>query len=150
MDLDGACDANRFASQPLDAGTKRQIVTFNALCKDFTCQVLLLRHFSGIGQYNKKRVGDMSVGDDSASGNFISSEYMGIKIKGPQPLYLYFSRLPASSTTFSPSSLVKAPFCASGRISRTTSEGRHSLVPNGVTTIGRLIRMGYCNIKSMS
>lgn len=45
------CDANRFASQPLDAGTKRQIVTFNALCKDFTCQVLLLRHFSGIGQH---------------------------------------------------------------------------------------------------
>ncbi len=92
MDLDGACDANRFASQPLDAGTKRQIVTFNALCKDFTCQVLLLRHFSGIGQYNNKRVGDMSVGEDIASGNFISSAYMGHKDKGAAaPLSLFQS-----------------------------------------------------------
>lgn len=48
MDLDGTREANRFAGQPLDAGTERQIVTLNALCKDFTCQVLLLRHFSGI------------------------------------------------------------------------------------------------------
>ncbi|ADA75843.1 putative alpha-mannosidase [Shigella flexneri 2002017] len=55
---------------------------------------------------------------------------------------LYFRRLPASSTTFSPSSLENAPFCASGRISSTTSEGRHRRVPSGVTTIGRLIRIG--------
>lgn len=65
------------------------------------------------------------------------------------PLRIHFSRLPASSTTFSPSSLVNACFCASGRISSTTSEGRHSRVPSGVTTIGRLIRIGCCNIKSI-
>lgn len=48
MDFNGAREANRFTRQTLDAGAKRQIVTLNALCENFTCQVLLLRHFSGI------------------------------------------------------------------------------------------------------
>ncbi len=51
-------------------------------------------------------------------------------------------RFPCSSMTFSPSSFVNAPCCTSGRISRTASDGRQSFVPSGVTTTGRLMRMG--------
>lgn len=54
----------------------------------------------------------------------------------------YFTRCPARSMTRSPSSFTKAPFCGAGRISSTTSDGRQSRVPSGVTTIGRLIRIG--------
>lgn len=39
-------------------------------------------------------------------------------------------------------SFVNAPCCGSGRMSRTASDGRQSLVPSGVTTTGRLMRMG--------
>ena len=46
-------------------------------------------------------------------------------------------------TTTSPSSLVKPPCCALGRMSSTASEGRQSLAPSGVTTTGRFIRMGW-------
>src|SRR3569833_2401921 len=59
-------------------------------------------------------------------------------------------RPPSASITTSPSSLVKAPFWASGRISSTASDGRHSLAPSGVTTMGRLIRMGWAIMASIS
>jgi hypothetical protein len=35
-------------------------------------------------------------------------------------------------------------------MSSTTSEGRHRRVPSGVTTIGRLIRIGWMSIASIS
>ena len=50
-------------------------------------------------------------------------------------------RTPVSMTT-SPSSLVKGVSAGAGRISSTASDGRHSLTPRGVTTMGRLMRMG--------
>lgn len=37
---------------------------------------------------------------------------------------------------------LRAAYFAGGRISSTASAGRHSRVPSGVTTMGRLIRMG--------
>lgn len=61
----------------------------------------------------------------------------------PQPgKNQWLTRFPCSSMTASPSSLVNAPCCGSGSMSRTTSEGRHSFVPSGVTTTGRLMRIG--------
>ena len=60
------------------------------------------------------------------------------------------ARLPPASTTASPSSLVKAPRCGSGRMSSTASDGRHSFTPSGVTTIGRLMRIGCAIMASSS
>jgi len=37
-----------------------------------------------------------------------------------------------------------------GRISSTVSDGRHNRVPFGVSTMGRLIKIGCANMKSMS
>jgi len=48
VDFYGTREANRLARQSLDSGMPRQVITFNALRKDLACQVLLLRHFSGI------------------------------------------------------------------------------------------------------
>jgi hypothetical protein len=59
-------------------------------------------------------------------------------------------RRPCSSTTFSPSSLAKAPRCGPGRMSSTVSEGRQSRTPRGVTTIGRLMRIGCAIMASRS
>jgi hypothetical protein len=42
----------------------------------------------------------------------------------------------------SPSSLTNRPIRGLGRMPSTVSEGRHNLTPLGVTTIGRLIRIG--------
>ena len=42
--------------------------------------------------------------------------------------------------------LINRPIDGPGRISSTASEGRHSLTPFGVTTIGRLIRIGCASI----
>ena len=55
-------------------------------------------------------------------------------------------RVPAA--TRSPSSLTNSPCCAGSR-SSTSSDGRQSLTPFGVTTIGRLIRIG-CAIMASS
>src|SRR5258708_2507748 len=51
--------------------------------------------------------------------------------------------------TFSPSSLTKEATGWSSK-SSTASDGRHSLVPFGDTTIGRLIRIGCASMKSIS
>lgn len=48
MDLYGARKANRFPGQSLDSGTQRQVITLNTLCKNLSCQVLILRDPSGI------------------------------------------------------------------------------------------------------
>lgn len=58
------------------------------------------------------------------------------------------TRCPLVSTTGSPSSFLNAPRCGCGRMSSTVSEGRHSFVPSGVTTMGRFISTGYCPMKS--
>src|SRR5690606_2562137 len=60
------------------------------------------------------------------------------------------TRRPSAPTTASPSSLLKAPRWGSGRISSTTSEGRHRRVPSGVTTTGRLISTGLATIACSS
>ncbi len=52
--------------------------------------------------------------------------------------------------TTSPSSFVNGPMSGLGRMSSTASEGRHRRVPFGVTTIGRLIRIGCAIMKSIS
>src|SRR5829696_1287585 len=57
---------------------------------------------------------------------------------------------PCSSMTGSPSSFENGPCCGTGRISRTASEGRASFTPHGVTTIGRLMRIGCANMASRS
>ena len=54
---------------------------------------------------------------------------------------------PSSSTTTSPSSLVKDPCWARAGF-RGPFGGRHRRVPNGVTTKGRLMRMGCASIAS--
>ena len=54
----------------------------------------------------------------------------------------FFTGFPSASTTASPSSLMKATRCGFGRMSSTVSDGRHSFTPSGVTTMGRLMRMG--------
>ena len=59
-------------------------------------------------------------------------------------------RTPSAPTTTSPSSLANPPRCGSGRMSSTTSEGRLRRTPSGVTTIGRLIRIGCASIWSIS
>ena len=59
------------------------------------------------------------------------------------------TRRPCSSTTRSPSSLTNSP-CCGGRRSRTASDGRHRRTPLGVTTIGRLIRIGCAIMASRS
>lgn len=48
MDLDGAREANSFASQSLDTRPERQVVTLNALSKYLARQMHLLRDFSGV------------------------------------------------------------------------------------------------------
>ena len=48
MDFDGTRETNGFARQSLDTGTERQVVTLNTLCKNFSCEVPLLRDFPGI------------------------------------------------------------------------------------------------------
>jgi hypothetical protein len=53
-----------------------------------------------------------------------------------------------SALTTSPSSLTKRPMSRFRRMSSTVSEGRQSLTPCGVTTIGRLIRIGFASMKS--
>src|SRR5262249_32330691 len=53
------------------------------------------------------------------------------------------------SVTRSPSSLTNVP-CCGGSNSNTASEGRQSRTPFGVTTIGRLIRIGCSIIASSS
>ena len=57
---------------------------------------------------------------------------------------------PLASITASPSSLLKAPSCGSGRISSTSSAGRHRRTPCGVTTNGRLINSGCASMASIS
>src|SRR6185437_14785833 len=59
------------------------------------------------------------------------------------------SLLPSLSTTCSPSSFVNERFCPAGRMSSTTSDGRHRRTPNGVTTNGRFNRIG-CFITASS
>ena len=48
MDLYGTREANRFPRQSLDTCTERQVVTLYTLCKNFSCEVSLLRDFPGI------------------------------------------------------------------------------------------------------
>ena len=48
VDLNRAGESKRFASPALDSDTQCQIVRLSARCKDFICQVFLLRHNSGI------------------------------------------------------------------------------------------------------
>jgi hypothetical protein len=50
--------------------------------------------------------------------------------------------------TTSPSSFTKGPISERGRMSSTVSDGRQSLTPIGVTTIGRLMRIGWAIMKS--
>ena len=57
-----------------------------------------------------------------------------------RPLPAYDTRFPPLSTTSSPSSFLNSPRWGTGSKSSTASEGRHSLTPSGVTTIGRLIK----------
>ena len=52
--------------------------------------------------------------------------------------------------TGSPSSFEKGARCGSGKMSSTASEGRQSFTPTGVTTIGRLIRIGWAIMASRS
>lgn len=52
------------------------------------------------------------------------------------------ARRTPSSTTASPSSLVNGGNGPGGSSSSTASDGRQSLVPRGVTTTGRFIRIG--------
>lgn len=52
------------------------------------------------------------------------------------------------STMSSPSSLVNAASTPTGRSSRTSSDGRHSFVPSGVSTTGRFISTGCRPMKS--
>ena len=54
------------------------------------------------------------------------------------------------AVTISPSSLMKVPISGLGRMSSTSSEGRQSLTPSGVTTIGRLMRIGWASMMSIS
>ena len=44
----------------------------------------------------------------------------------------------------------KAEAARDGRISSTSSDGRHNLTPSGVATMGRLMRMGCASMKSIS
>ena len=60
----------------------------------------------------------------------------------------YQIRLPCALMTTSPSSLANAPCCGWGRISSTRSDGRHRRTPSGVTTMGRLIRIGWASMQS--
>jgi len=54
-----------------------------------------------------------------------------------------FQALRSGASTTSPSSFTKRPISRFGRISSATSDERHSLTPFGITTIGRLMMIGW-------
>ena len=80
---------------------------------------------------------------DAASPDLAPSLPVQIRGAKPRGFLSHRTRRPVASMTTSPSSLVKGPMSGLARMSRTTSEGRHSRTPSGVTTKGRLIRMGW-------